>query len=82
LLNDLNYIVGSQGIRTGSFGFANTPYIDVPSGAGTYGYVEFFKHADNYVTVKIYSELDFSIFLNRFVLGSGTWVLSTWDRLH
>lgn len=80
LIEDITYIINDKGVKTGCYGFANVTYADGPSGAGNYGYVEFFKHADNYVTVKFYPENVDYFYLGRFVLGQPTWS-SPWRQI-
>lgn len=73
MLNDITYIINTKGILSGAFGFSNRLYTDKPAGASNWGYVEYFKHADSYVTVKFYSESNIDIFIGRFILGESTW---------
>lgn len=73
LLNDITYIINTKGILSGAFGYSNRLYTDKPTGATNWGYVEYSKHADSYVTVKFYSESNNDIFIGRFILGESTW---------
>jgi len=80
LIEDITFIINSKGIKSGCFGFAAVTYVERPNGAGEYGYVEFFKHADNYVTVKFYPETVDYFYIGRFVLGQSTWS-SPWKQI-
>lgn len=80
LLNDITYIINTKGILTGGFGYADVTYSDKPTGTIGWGYVEFFKHADNNVTVKIYPEDSLNFYVCRFTLGQSTWV-SAWQKV-
>lgn len=73
LLNDITYIINTKGILSGAFGYSNRLYIDKPMGITNWGYVEYSKHADSYVTVKLYSEINNDIFIGQFILGESTW---------
>ena len=39
----------------------------------TGGYIEFFKHADNYVTVKYYQDGNTKVYIGQFILGESNW---------
>ncbi len=80
IIDDVSYIVNDRGIKIGSYGFARVTYSDGPSGIGDYGYVEFFKHADGYVTVKLYPENVDYFYIGRFILGQTTWS-SPWRQI-
>ncbi len=80
LLNDITYIINAKGILTGGFGYADVTYSDKPTGTIGWGYVEFFKHADNNVTVKIYPEESLNFYVCRFTLGQSTWA-SAWQKV-
>ena len=73
IINDLTYIVQTQKIYSGCFGFANTNYLDKPTGASNWGYIEFFKHADNYITVKYYQDGNTKVYIGQFILGESVW---------
>ena len=80
LLSDITYMVNIQNILTGGFGYSNIVYTDKPTGVSNWGYVEYFKHADAYVTVKLYPEDSTSFYIGRFVLGQTTWS-SAWRKI-
>lgn len=73
ILNDLTYMIQTQKIYSGGFGFANINYADKPTGASNWGYIEFFKHADNYVTVKYYQDGNTKVYIGQFILGESNW---------
>lgn len=73
ILNDLTYMIQTQKIYSGGFGFANINYSDKPTGASNWGYIEFFKHADNYVTVKYYQDGNAKVYIGQFILGESNW---------
>lgn len=73
LLNDITYMVKEKGILSGEFGYDNMVYSDKPAGESDWGYVKYFKHADNYVTVKIYPESSLTFYAGRFILGETIW---------
>ena len=66
-------MANTKGILSGCFGYANIAYTDKPTGVSDWGYVEYFKHADSYVTVKIYPESTSDFYIGRFALGQSTW---------
>lgn len=72
---DIEYMINTKGIRTGGFGFGNTVYSDRPSGSPYYGYIEYFKHSDNYVTVKWYPDniAGNGLFIRQFIIGDSGW---------
>jgi hypothetical protein len=80
LIENITFIIYSKGIKSGCFGFSAVTYVERPNGTGEYGYVEFFKHADNYVTVKFYPETVDYFYIGRFVLGQSTWA-SPWRQI-
>lgn len=80
LLNDITYMVNIKGIQSGCFGYSNNAYTDKPSGVSDWGYIEYFKHADGFVTVKIYPENSIDFYIGRFTLGQFTWVV-TWKKV-
>ena len=61
LLSDVAYAISVKGIKSGGFGFNNQLYSDRPVNTSNWGYVEYFQHADNYVTVKLYPESSLDI---------------------
>ena len=73
ILNDLTYMIQTQKIYSGGFGFANIKCADKPTGASNWGYIEFFKHADNYVTVKYYQDGNTKVYIGQFILGESNW---------
>ncbi len=75
LLADIIYMINAKGILSGAFGFGNSVYSDRPTGAPYYGYVEYFKHADNYVTVKWYPDNigTHNIYIRQFIISDGAW---------
>jgi len=81
LCADIAYMINVKGIKSGGFGFNDITYIDVPSSAGKWGYVEYFKHADNFVTVKLYPEtVENGFYISQFVIGESNWKIS-WKRV-
>lgn len=77
LINDISFMIQNKGIHTGGFGFANVEYADRPSNAPLWGYIEFFHHADGYVTVKYYADNTPKIYIAQFIIGQSTWAV-TW----
>ena len=80
LRDDITYMVTEKGILTGAFGYADILYTDRPTGTSKWGYVEYFKHADSSVTVKIYPEDSVAFYVSRFVLGQSMW-LTAWRQI-
>ncbi len=80
LLNDITYMINTKGIISGCFGYSNIAYTDKPSGVSDWGYIEYFKHADSFVTVKIYPENNTDFYIGRFTLGQSTWS-TTWKKV-
>lgn len=80
LLNDITYMINTKGIQSGCFGYSNIVYTDKPSGVTDWGFVEYFKHADAFVTVKIYPENNTDFYVGRFTLGQSTWS-TTWKKV-
>lgn len=79
LLNDITFMVQEKGILSGEFGY-NAVYSDKPAGETDWGYVKYFKHADSYVTVKIYPESSQTFYIGRFVLGEIIWSIP-WKKV-
>ena len=75
LINDISFMIQTKGIHTGGFGFANVEYADRPSNAPLWGYIEFFHHADGYVTVKYYPDNMPKIYTGQFIIGQSTWAV-------
>lgn len=73
IIDDLTYIVQTEKIYSGGFGFSNIEYLDKPAGAANWGYIEFFKHADNYITAKYYQDGNSKVYMGQFILGEGEW---------
>lgn len=73
LLTDITFMIQVKGILSGGFGYDNRVYSDKPAGESNWGYVEYFQHADNYVTVKIYPESSLTFYIGRFILGETIW---------
>lgn len=80
LLSDVAYAISVKGIKSGGFGFNNQLYSDRPVNTSNWGYVEYFQHADNYVTVKLYPESSLDIFIRRFTINTMTWN-TDWRKL-
>lgn len=76
LLADITYMITERGILTGGFGYSNVAYTDKPAGASNWGYVEYFRHGDDNVTVKIYPGSHAQFFIGRFILGQSIWSVS------
>jgi hypothetical protein len=78
---DISYMISMKGILSGGFGFDSVSFTDKPSSAGNWGYIEFFKHADSFVTVKLYPEtVENGIFICQFVLGGSDWAFP-WKKI-
>jgi hypothetical protein len=78
---DISYMISMKGILSGGFGFDSVNYTDKPSAVGNWGYIEFFKHADSFVTVKIYPEtVENGIYICQFVLGGSDWEFA-WKKI-
>lgn len=69
MISDITYMIKDKRIKTGCFGFANRTYSDVPVEVPKWGYVEYFQHADDYVTVRLYADYSTNIWIAQFVLG-------------
>lgn len=69
MISDITYMIKDKRIKTGCFGFANRTYSDVPVEAPKWGYVEYFQHADDYVTVRLHADYSTNIWIAQFVLG-------------
>ncbi len=81
LISDITFMISGKGIKSGSFGFDNMAYSDLPSGAGNWGYVEYFKHADNFVTIKLYPEsITNGFYIAQFIIGQTTWT-APWKKI-
>lgn len=78
ILKDIVYIINQKGIRSGEFGFNNTTYSDIPSGVDKWGYIQFFQHADNYVTVILYPETSLNTYYRRLNITNNTWEYKWW----
>lgn len=71
-------MITTKGATSGEFGFENTIYIDAPDNIIAYGFIRYFKHNNNYVTVILYPENTQNVFYRRFVLGSTSWYNNWW----
>lgn len=69
MISDITYMIKDKRIKTGCFGFADRTYSDVPAEVPKWGYVEYFQHADDYVTVRLYADYSTNIWIAQFVLG-------------
>lgn len=78
ILQDIVYIIKQKGIQSGEFGFSNTTYSDRPLDVDKWGYIKFFQHADNYVTVILYPETTQNIYCRRLNLTTNTWEYKWW----
>lgn len=78
ILKDVQWIISQKGIKSGVYAFANTTYIDAPAGVSSWGYIEFFQHADAYVTVILYPETTQNVYYRRFILTNNTWDNNWW----
>lgn len=78
---DVEFMIQTKGIKSGEYGFSSTQYIDLPASSPKWGYVKYFQHADNYVTVIVFPDgLTSGILLNQFILGKNQWN-TTWKKL-
>ena len=78
---DVEFMIQTKGIKSGEYGFSSTQYIDLPASAPEWGYVKYFQHADNYVTVMVFPDgFTGGILLNQFILGQNQWN-TTWKKL-
>lgn len=78
---DVEFMIQTKGIKSGEYGFSSTQYIDLPTSSPKWGYVKYFQHADNYVTVIVFPDgLTGGILLNQFILGQNQWN-TTWKKL-
>ena len=81
LRSDVAFMIQTKGIKSGEYGFSSTQYIDLPASAPKWGYVKYFQHADNYVTVMVFSDgLTDGILINQFILGQNKWN-TTWKKI-
>lgn len=81
LRSDIISMITDKGIKSGCFGFDNKNYNDTPPSVGKWGAVEFFKHADNFVTVKLYPEsVESGFYISQFVIGESDWKIP-WKRV-
>ena len=69
MISDITYMIKDKRIKTGCFGFADRTYSDVPVEVPKWGYVEYFQHADGYVTVRLYADHSTDIWIAQFILG-------------
>lgn len=69
MISDITYMIKDKRIKTGCFGFADRTYSDVPVEVPKWGYVEYFQHADDYVTVRLYADHSTDIWIAQFILG-------------
>ena len=77
LLADIKYMIQDKGILSGEYGYSETKYTDVPSGVSQWGYVKYFQHADNYVTVIIFPDTHSAgWFTNQFIVTQNQWAFS------
>lgn len=78
---DVEYMIQTKGIKSGEYGFSSTQYIDLPTGFSKWGYVKYFQHADNYVTVLVFPDgLSGGVLIRQFVLGRGQWE-TEWKKI-
>ena len=81
LRSDVAFMIQTKGIKSGEYGFSSTQYTDLPASAPKWGYVKYFQHADNYVTVWVFPDgFTGGILLNQFILGQNQWN-TTWKKL-
>ena len=77
LLADIKYMIQDKGILSGEYGYSATKYTDVPSGVSQWGYIKYFQHADNYVTVIIFPDAHSTgWFTNQFIVTQNQWAFS------
>ena len=77
---DVEFMIQTKGIKSGEYGFSSTQYTDLPASAPGWGYVKYFQHADNYVTVMVFPDgLTGGILLNQFIIGQNKWN-TTWKK--
>ena len=80
LLEDITWMINNQGIKSGEFGFNNCIYTDSPDKAVMkWGYIKYFQHADNYVTVELYPESSLNVYIRRFTVDTGNWT-TNWRK--
>lgn len=78
---DVEFIIQTKGIKSGEYGFSSTQYTDLPASAPGWGYVKYFQHADNYVTVMVFPDgLSGGVLIRQFVLGRGQWE-TEWKKI-
>ena len=78
---DIEYMIQTEGIKSGEYGFSSTQYNDLPASAPQWGYVKYFQHADNYVTVMVFPDgFTGGILINQFILGQNKWN-TTWKKI-
>ena len=81
LRSDVAFMIQTKGIKSGEYGFSSTQYIDLPTGFSKWGYVKYFQHADNYVTVLVFPDgLSGGVLIRQFVLGRGQWE-TEWKKI-
>lgn len=81
LRSDVAFMIQTKGIKSGEYGFSSTQYTDLPASSPKWGYVKYFQHADNYVTVWVFPDgFTGGILLNQFILGQNQWNAS-WKKL-
>lgn len=77
---DIEYMIQTKGIKSGEYGFSSIQYTDLPASASEWGYVKYFQHADNFVTVMVFPDgLTGGILLNQFIIGQNKWS-TTWKK--
>ena len=77
---DIEYMIQTKGIKSGEYGFSSIQYTDLPASASEWGYVKYFQHADNFVTVMVFPDgLTRGILLNQFIIGQNKWI-TTWKK--
>lgn len=78
---DIEYMIQTKGIKSGEYGFSGVQYTDLPASASEWGYVKYFQHADNFVTVMVFPDgLTGGILLNQFIIGQNKWS-TTWKKI-
>ena len=81
LSSAISWYINDKGIKSGSFGYSNVIYNDSPDPQNMkWGNVEFFKHADDYVTVLLYSEYQINPYIRRLDSKSGQWKTPKWGK--
>lgn len=78
---DVEFMIQTKGIKSGEYGFSSTQYTDLPASAPGWGYVKYFQHADNYVTVLVFPDgLSGGVLIRQFVLGREQWE-TEWKKI-